>query len=144
MSELHNIVPSHLASASKSQKLIFFETLLCLSAADGVQDDDEIKFISDNAKINGIDIEELENHCDPDTILQDVQKIKNRALALELIREMCFLAHVDNELSDEEVLLIGRVGQAMGISIRKIEQISSWVVDHIVWLEQAKIIFEED
>ena len=102
MSELHNIVPSHLASASKSQKLIFFETLLCLSAADGVQDDDEIKFISDNAKINGIDIEELENHCDPDTILQDVQKIKNRALALELIREMCFLAHVDNELSDEE------------------------------------------
>ena len=35
MSELHNIVPSHLASASKSQKFIFFETLLCLSSADG-------------------------------------------------------------------------------------------------------------
>ena len=144
MSEIDNILPSHLDNATNEQKLIFFETLLCLSAADGVQDEDELKFISSMARTYGIDIEELENHYDVDSILHEIEKISDRGLALELIREMCILAHVDNELSDEEILFIGKVGRALGVSIRKIEQISSWVIDHIVWLEQAKIIFEED
>ena len=63
--------------------------------------------------------------------------------ALELIKEMCVLAHADDELSDQETLLIGRVGQAMGVELEKIEQISNWIIDRIIWLEQAKIIFEE-
>ena len=49
----------------------------------------------------------------------------------------------DDELSDQETLLIGRVGQAMGVELEKIEQISNWIIDRIIWLEQAKIIFEE-
>ena len=48
-----------------------------------------------------------------------------------------------NILSDEETLFIGKVGIALGIEMEKIEQISNWVIDHIIWLEQAKIIFEE-
>ena len=62
---------------------------------------------------------------------------------MELIKEMCVLAHADDELSDQETLLIGRVGQAMGVELEKIEQISNWIIDRIIWLEQAKIIFEE-
>ena len=60
-----------------------------------------------------------------------------------LIKEMCILAHADNELTDDEVLLIGRVGQAMGVELEKIEQISRWVIDRVIWLEEAKLIFEE-
>ena len=56
---------------------------------------------------------------------------------------MCTLAHVDGALSDEETLLIGKIGLALGIKIEKIEQISEWVVEHIIWCEQAKLIFEE-
>ena len=56
---------------------------------------------------------------------------------------MCILAHADNELSESETLLIGRVGQAMGIELEKIQQISQWVIDRIIWMEEAKIIFEE-
>ena len=75
--------------------------------------------------------------------LADVAKIKNRHLALELIREMCMLSHVDNVLSDNETLIIGKIGLAMNVELEKIEQISNWIIDHIIWLEQAKIIFEE-
>ena len=32
---------------------------------------------------------------------------------------------------------------AMGIDLDKIEQISNWVIDRLIWLEEAKIIFEE-
>ena len=56
---------------------------------------------------------------------------------------MCMLSHVDNILSDEETLFIGKVGIALGVEMEKIEQISNWVIDHIFWLEQAKVIFEE-
>ena len=57
---------------------------------------------------------------------------------------MCMLAHVDNILSDEETLFIGKIGLALGVEIEKIEQISNWIIDRIIWLEQAKIIFEDD
>ena len=56
---------------------------------------------------------------------------------------MCMLANSDGDLNNREVLLIGRVGQAMGLSLDKIEQISQWVIDRIVWLEEGKVIFEE-
>ena len=62
---------------------------------------------------------------------------------MELIKEMCVLAHADDELSDEETALIGKVGMAMGIDLDKIEQISNWVIGRLIWLEEAKIIFEE-
>ena len=80
---------------------------------------------------------------DLEKVLADVAKIKNRHLALELIREMCMLSHVDNVLSDNETLIIGKIGLAMNVELEKIEQISNWIIDHIIWLEQAKIIFEE-
>ena len=75
--------------------------------------------------------------------MESVKIIDNRKAALELIKEMCILAHADNELSESETLLIGRVGQAMGIELEKIQQISQWVIDRIIWMEEAKIIFEE-
>ena len=61
-----------------------------------------------------------------------------------MIREMCILSHVDNYLSDSETLFIGQVGLALGIELEKIEQISNWIIDRIIWLEQAKLIFEEE
>lgn len=56
---------------------------------------------------------------------------------------MCLLANADSDLSDNETLLIGRVGQAMGVELEKIQQISQWVIDRIIWLEEGKIIFEK-
>lgn len=32
---------------------------------------------------------------------------------------MCLLANADSDLSDNETLLIGRVGQAMGVELEK-------------------------
>lgn len=87
--------------------------------------------------------EEIINVNSDDEIVAGVKKIKNRKLALELIKEMCLLANADSDLSDNETLLIGRVGQAMGVELEKIQQISQWVIDRIIWLEEGKIIFEK-
>ena len=145
MSELINILPSYLDKASEPEKTVFFRVLLHLAGVDGVTDNNEIDFITRAAKAQGIrSLEALQGYEDEDALLNEVTVISNRHLAMELIREMCMLSHVDNILSDEETLFIGKVGITMGIEIEKIEQISNWVIDRIIWLEQAKLIFEED
>ena len=143
MSNITNILPSYLNSASAEEKIIFFKVLLHLADADGFTDKNEITFIKEAAQAQGIEVDSLKDFEDEAKVLEEVKIIKNRHLAMELIREMCMLSHVDNILSDEETLFIGKVGIALGIEMEKIEQISNWVIDHIFWLEQAKVIFEE-
>ena len=144
MSKITNILPSYINSASDEEKIVFFKVLLHLADADGFTDKNEITFIKEAAQAQGIDqVESLKDFEDEAKILEDVKIIKDRHLAMELIREMCMLSHVDNILSDEETLFIGKIGIALGIEMEKIEQISNWVIDLIFWLEQAKVIFEE-
>lgn len=143
MSAINNILPSYLDSATLEEKTVFFRVLFHLADSDGFTDDNELGFIIDAAKSQGIENSEELKNLSEEKILQDVKIIKNRHLALELIREMCMLSHIDNILSDEETLFIGKIGIALGVEMEKIEQISNWVIDHIIWLEQAKVIFEE-
>ena len=117
-----------------------------LAAADGHLDPEEKEFIRHVAVSFGVSsrrVDEILQIDNDEEIINAVKTIDNRRAALELIKEMCVLAHADDELSDQETLLIGRVGQAMGVELEKIEQISNWIIDRIIWLEQAKIIFEE-
>lgn len=144
MSDISNIVPSYLDKATDKEKNVFFRVLIHLSASDGHTDETEVNFVKKAAKVHGVkNIDDLFVVNSEDEILEEVKTIKNRHLALELIKEMCMLSHVDNLLSDEETLFIGKVGIALGIEMEKIEQISNWVIDRIIWLEQAKYIFEE-
>ncbi len=145
MSEFNNMLPSYIDKATPEEKKAFFQVLVCLSGIDGKTDDEEIQYITSAAFAQNItDFQEICNFKDDKEVIENVKVIHDRHLALELIREMCMLAHVDNILSDEETLFIGKVGLALGIEIEKVEQISNWIIDRIIWLEQAKIIFEED
>ena len=144
MSVISKILPTYLPSATPAQKRAFFQALVCLSGVDGHTDQEEIDYINKKAlACNMTDFADICNFADAHEVIKNVKIIDNRALALELIREMCTLAHVDNALSDEETLFIGKIGKAMNIEIEKIEQISQWIVEHIIWREQAKLIFEE-
>lgn len=135
-----------LSQLTENQKVAFMKAFSRLASADGYLDENELAFIRNIAEIYGIPdkrVDEILKIDNDDEVVEAVKVIDNRRAALELIKEMCVLAHADDELSDEETLLIGRVGQAMGIELEKIEQISNWIIDRIIWLEQAKIIFEE-
>ena len=131
---------------SDDAKIAYLKAFTRLANADGNFDESEkayIKSLAEQYVVPAERVDEIFKHEDTDTIIKNVAKIKNRRAALELIKELCFLAHADNELSDEETLFIGRVGQAMGVELEKIEQISNWVIDRIISAEEAKIIFEE-
>lgn len=136
----------YLTDMSEDEKVVFLKTLTRLAKADGRLDEDENDFIREVAVVFGVPenrYPEIMQVKDDEDIVEAVKVIKNRKTAMELIKEMCLLANTDSDLSDNEVLLIGRVGQAMGVELEKIQQISQWVIDRIIWLEEAKIIFEK-
>ena len=127
------------AKLTEDQRIAFLKAFSRLAAADGHLDPEEKEFIRHVAVSFGVSSRRV------DEILQidNDEEIINAVKTIELIKEMCVLAHADDELSDEETALIGKVGMAMGIDLDKIEQISNWVIDRLIWLEEAKIIFEE-
>ena len=131
---------------SEEQKMLFLRALARLASVDGSFDEEELSFIKYIANQHGVSDKELSDAIESDsdeTVLKDLKTVKSRRLALEIIKEMCVLAHIDDNLADEEVMFIGKCGLAMGVEPEKTEQISNWVIDRIIWLEQAKIIFEE-
>lgn len=135
-----------LSQLNENQKLTFMKVFARLAGRDGVVDGDEKEFIRGMAVTYGIPSArtgEIWKTESEEALLDEVREIKNRKAALMLIKEMCFLAHADEVLSDEEVLFIGKVGEAMGIELSKIQEISNWVIERLVWLEKGRLIFEE-
>ncbi len=130
----------------EDSRVAYLKAFTRLACADGSFDENERRFVKNLAKTYQISenrIGEVLAPDDGDVIVENLKKIKSRRVALELIKELCILAHADDVLTDKETLFIGRVGQAMGVELDKIEQISNWVIDKIILAEEAKIIFEE-
>lgn len=135
-----------LATLDETQRLTFIKILAKLTAVDGHIDEIEKDFVSDLAIRYGIPssrMAEIWQETSVDELAKEAEKINNRGAALLLVKEMCMLAHADDELSDEEVFLIGRIGEAMGVSPQKVQDISNWVIERLIWLERGRLIFEE-
>ena len=135
-----------ISQLSENQKVTFMKLFARLAAANGVVDDCERDFIDDMAGRYGIPaarIGEIWQKEDDKQLMKEAAGIDNRKAALMLIKEMCILAHADDELSDEEVLFIGQTGEAMGVAPAKVEEISNWVIERIIWQEKGRLIFEE-
>jgi len=129
---------------SEDQKVAFLKTLLFASKIDDDVDDNEIKFIKKMAtKYKVENVRKIFEPIKERDLLIEIGCLRIRRIALELIKELFRLGHADSELGDEEILFIGRVAQTLGVEVKKIEQISRWVIDHMVWVEQGRIIFEE-
>jgi len=127
------------------QKTVFLKTLLFASKIDGKVEDSEIKYIKKMAsKYKVSDIKKIFEPTMEADLFFELKCLNERGWLLELIKELFRLAHSDDDLGDAEVLFIGRLGKALNIETEKVEQISNWVVDYLVWREQGKIIFEEN
>lgn len=135
------------AGMKEEDKITFLKALSILAKSDHSFDEDQKEMIYHTAMLFGIPDNKIPDILQEDSrskILQEVSRITDRRIAMALIREACFLANSDRDLTKEEVIFIGQLGEAMGIELEKIEQISQWVIDHLILQEQKKIIFETE
>lgn len=137
----------YITRMKEADKIFFLKFLSALGKSDNNFDDNEKKFITDMSIMFGIPANKVENiftKTSPKEIIKEAGKIKDRLVALNIIKEGCFLANTDKDLSEKEVDFINEVGLAMKIEPEKIEQISQWVIDYLIWKEKEKIIFEQN
>ena len=131
---------------SEDKKIAFMIALAHIGHADNNLDEDEKEFIKQTARSIGIGEEHLSriivNYSD-DEVSKIVEIIDDRRVSLELIREMCTIAHEDGKLTDDETVAIAKIGLAMGVSLEKIEEISHWVIQGLILREEGQLIFEE-
>jgi len=132
-----------LYDASAEEKEIFLTILCTMANMDSKAVEEEKLFIEDLALDLGVEITPRFYSMSPTLCAKYVQKIKTRRLALELIKYMLILSYTDKNFSDSEGSLVGTVSEALNIEAEKVGAISSWVIDHIIWLEQESVIFEE-
>lgn len=133
----------YLKEAEIEEKNIFITVLCSLASADGKIKPEEMQYIDDLAQSAGIEIKPVFFSCPTEKSIQLAAQIQNRHLALVLLKHMFILAYTDNEFSDSEGNFICKISQALTIEPEKVQEISSWVIDRIIWLEQAEQIFEE-
>lgn len=143
MKELYTHSHDYLKEATDEEKNIFITVLCTLASADGKIKPEEMEYIDGLARKSDIEIRPVFFSCPAETCIEKAAQIQNRHLALALLKHMFVLAYTDNEFSDSEGNFICRISQAMNIEAEKVQEISSWVIDRIIWLEQAAQIFEE-
>ena len=133
----------YLQQASEEEKEIFLSTLCTLAQIDGKIKPEEMRFIEAISQEMHLELAPQFFTYSPENCINKVSCITGRRLSLELIKNMLIIAYTDNNFSDSEGHFICSVGDSLSIEPQKIGEISSWIIDHIIWLEQEALIFEE-
>lgn len=136
----------YIKTLSGEEKIIFMKIFCGLVRADGNVDADEISFLKSIASRYGIDNNTVVGIIKMPKIdyVAEVRKITNRKHALQLVKEMCVLANIDNDLADAELDLVIDCARAMGVEDEKIVLINRWVLDSLILTKTGQIIMEEN
>lgn len=143
MSKLMVADETKFKSLQKEEKTAFITILCMLSATDGNIREEEIKYIKELAAQMETEVKQSYFKYPRELGVCKAALIKNRRLALELLKNMFALAYTDNVFTDSEGHFICEISDALKIEPQKVSEISSWIIDRIIWLEQAALIFEE-
>ncbi|MBR6356181.1 MAG: hypothetical protein IKR92_04935 [Alphaproteobacteria bacterium] len=136
----------YISTLSYDEKIVFLKIFCCLVRADGKIEADEISFLKDIAGRYGIDNNTVVSIIKEPRInyVDEARKIKSRQHALQLVKEMCVLANIDNDLADNELDIVIDSARAMGIEDNKIVLINRWVLDSLILSKTGEIIMERD
>ncbi len=141
MNTEYNYIPN----LTDDEKRIFVECFCCMVYSDKVVAKEEIEFLKGIGKMYGIEEAEIVTilkSMKRDEILGKVELITDRKKALQLVKELCYLANSDSGLEDDEIDFIIDVAEKVNIESDKIKQINKWVLDKILLQKTGDIILE--
>ena len=136
----------YIENLDKEQKIAFLSVLAHIAHSDGHFDEKERNFIQTIAYSYGIseDVQkEIVRDHTKDEIIKIAASITDRKGKLNLMREIFSISYADGDMSDEEIVAASIIGEAMGLEMEKLQEISLWVIEGIEWQERGLLIFEE-
>ena len=129
------------------EKIIFLKLFCVLIKTDNNVDSDEIAFLKAIAQKYGVDSAttlSIIKNTNPQAYMMAASAIVNRKHALELLKELCFLANVDENLHDAELDTIIKISDILGIEHEKLLLINRFVLDSIILNKAGQIILEKE
>ena len=138
----------YIATLSPDEKKAFLDCFCCMICSDKQVAKEEIEFLKYICKMYDIpesDIVAVMKSLNKNETVDNIgQKITDRKKALQLIKELCYLANSDSGLDDTEIDFIIDIAEKLNIENEKIKQINKWVLDKIVLLRTGDIILENE
>ncbi len=137
----------YIQTLSQDEKLAFLKIFCRLIKSDGSIDAEEISFLKSVAARYGVDNATMVGIIkSTDTIdcMAEARKIASRQHALELIKELCLLANIDDDLHDNELDIIIDVARVAGIEDDRVVLINRWVLDTLILSKTGNVILERD
>ena len=137
----------YIETLSHDEKVIFLKIFCKIIKADGVIEAEEINFLKLIAARYGIDNNTVVNIVKSSPSIDcvaEASKITNRQHALELVKEMCVLANIDESLNDKELDIIIDSARAMNVDDDKIILINRWVLDSLILTKTGRVILEKN
>lgn len=138
----------YIATLSPDEKKAFLDCFCCMICSDKQVAKEEIEFLKNIGKMYDIpesDIVVVMKSLNKNETVDNIgQKITDRKKALQLIKELCYLANSDSGLDDTEIDFIIDIADKLNIENEKIKQINKWVLDKIVLLRTGDIILENE
>lgn len=135
----------YISALTAEEKRLFVESFCCMVYADGNVAKEEIEFLKGIGKIYGVeekDIVLILKEMKKDVVLEKVKQLTDRKKALQLVKELCYLANSDSSLEDSEIDFIIDVAERLNVESDKIKQINKWVLDRILLQKTGEIILE--
>ena len=143
MKDYFNQVSDNLLYAQDDQRAVFISILATLSNIDKNIKKEEKIFLQDLSQKLGMNFHPHFLQYSTQTCIKNASILKGSPISLELIKDMFALAYTDNEFTTQEAQFIYDIGKAMQVPPTKLKQISSWIADRIIWLEQGAYIFND-
>lgn len=134
-------VSQNLKYAKEDHKVAFITILATLGNLDNDIKKEEHVFLNNlSAEIN-LKFHPYYLNYTPEICIKNAPILIGTNLELELIKDMFILSYTDNNFTEEEAAFIYDIGKALKISSAKLKQISSWIADRIIWIEEGAEIF---
>ena len=137
----------YIKTLSNEEKIIFVKIFCAMVRADGVVDAEEVNFLKNVSLRYGVDsntvVDIIKNAAGVDYVAE-ARKITDRQHALQLVKELCVLANIDENLHDNELDVIIDSARAMGVEDEKIVLINRWVLDSFILSRTGQIILEQN
>ena len=137
----------YIKTLSNEEKMIFLKVFCAMVRADGVIDAEEVNFLKDISLRYGVEssvMVEIIRNAAGINYVEEAGKITNRQHALQLVKELCVLANIDEDLHDNELDIIIDVARVMGIEDEKVVLINRWVLDSFILSKTGQIILEQN
>ena len=135
----------YIKELTQEEKLVFLKIFCKLIKADGAIEKQEVEFlklISSRYGVSNNVVVNIIKQANVIDCLAEAKKITNRQHALELVKELCVLANIDEDLYDDELDIIIDVARAMNVEDDKVLLINRWVLDSAIVARTGEIIME--